>query len=98
MNIYCSHCYGGKEKNKQEAERKIKALQLDDLDNTYISPINTFGFMYEDIEYYTGLELCFNLLQACDKLLVLSEESTGVRLEIQLAKKLGIEVEYESNK
>ena len=46
------------------------------------------------------MALCFDLLQICDKLIVASELSTGVRMEIDLAKKLlngdgePMEVEY----
>jgi len=94
MLIYCCHKYGGLEENKIEAERKITALQVNDLDNTYISPIHALGFMYKAISYDDGMELCYDLLTVCDKVIVLSDISEGVKREIALAEKLGIEVEY----
>ena len=63
-----------------------------------------FGTIYLEIEvgheYEEEMALCFDLLQICDKLVVASELSTGVRMEIDLAKKLlngdgePMEVEY----
>jgi len=93
MLIYCAHKYGGKEENKIEAERKIKELQINDLNNVYISPIHTFGFMYNDVSYDTGMEMCLTLLSLCDKIIVLSELSEGVKREIKIAHDLKIEVE-----
>ena len=94
MRIYCSHRYGGDDKNKALAEEKIKSLQIKDKDNVYISPIHCFGFMYNDLAYDDGIHLCLELLKACDKMLVLSDESIGVKIEIETANKLGIPVEY----
>ena len=90
MLIYCAHQYGGDEKNKRSAERTIKMLQLKDPNNTYISPIHTFGYMYKDIPYDRGMELCLSLLSKCNALLVIGEESKGVKLEIEFAKRNGI--------
>ena len=94
MMIYCAHKYGGKEENKIRCETIVKHLQSDDLENTYISPIHTFGFMYNTIPYDEGMELCFGLLSACDELLVLSELSEGVKREIKIAKKMKIPIKY----
>lgn len=96
--IYCCHKYGGKEENKIEAECKIKALQANDLDNTYISPIHALGFMYNSISYDDGMELCYDLLSVCDKVIVLSDMSEGIKREVALAEKLGIEVVYYAKK
>lgn len=94
MLIYCCHKYSGKEENKAEAERKIKRLQADDLENTYISPIHALGYMYDTVSYDDGMELCYDLLMACDKVIVLSEISEGVKREVEMAKRLNMEVEY----
>jgi hypothetical protein len=93
MLIYCSHCYGGKEYNKIRAGEIIEKLQTSDPDNTYISPIHAFGFMYNSVSYDRGMDMCLSLLKVCDKLLVLSYESEGVRREIKFAKANGIPIE-----
>lgn len=82
MLIYCSHKFGGKLENAKAAELKIKRLQLADPSNTYISPIHAFGFMYNEVDYETGLQWCLDLLGKCDAMVVLSEESRGVKVEI----------------
>ena len=79
--------------NAKDAETKIKKLQLADPDNTYISPIHTFGFMYHDVPYETGLEMCLDLLAKCDKMVVLSELSRGVNAEIDYCVDNNIPVE-----
>lgn len=94
MLIYCAHKYGGDPANKDKVEEIISELQLCDSENTYISPIHTFGYLYDDVTYEDGMELCYDLLNACDKLLVLSEPSTGVLLEIDKAHELHIPIEF----
>ena len=87
MLIYCAHCFGGEEKNKIRAEEKIKNLQALQPDSTFVSPIHAFGFMYHTLSYEEGMDKCLSLLDKCDALLVLSEESEGVRREIEYAKR-----------
>ena len=94
MLIYCAHRFGNSYKNRKRAERLIEHLQRNDLENCYISPIHAFGHLYSKISYDAGMELCFDLMMVCDKLLVLSEESEGVKREVEMARKLGMEVEY----
>lgn len=92
MLIYCAHKYGGDEKNKARVETFIKRLQKNNLENTYISPIHTFGFMYHHLSYDEGMDLCLSLLSKCDALCVLSEESEGVKREIDFAIKNRIQI------
>ena len=94
MLIYCSHKFGGSLENAKAAELKIKRLQLADPDNTYISPIHTFGFMYNVLNYEDGLRLCLDLLSKCDKMVVLSEKSKGVEIEIEYCIAARIPVEF----
>ena len=94
MLIYCSHKFGGKMENAKDAELKIKKLQLADPGNTYVSPIHAFGFMYHDMEYDVGLRLCIDLLAKCDKMIVLSEGSRGVRAEIKFCAENKIRIEF----
>ena len=83
MLIYCSHKFGGSMENAKAVELKIKRLQLADASNTYISPIHAFGFLYNEVDYLTGLNWCLELLSKCDMMIVLSEMSKGVRAEIK---------------
>ena len=98
MLIYCSHKFGGKLENAKAAELKIKKLQLADPSNTYISPIHAFGFMYNDMDYDAGLRLCLDLLRKCDKMVVLSEKSKGVEIEIGYCITARIPVEFLEDK
>ena len=94
MLIYCSHKFGGSLENAKAAELKIKRLQLADPSNTYISPIHAFGFMYNTVSYEDGIGMCLDLLRKCDKMVVLSELSKGVRAEIKFCTENEIPVEF----
>ena len=94
MLIYCSHKFGGKLENAKDAELKIKKLQLENPSNTYISPIHAFGFMYNAVSYEDGIGMCLDLLNRCDKMIVLSEKSKGVNIEIGYCISARIPVEF----
>ena len=85
MLIYCAHKYGGEEANKNRVETLIRGLQTNDPNNTYISPIHAFGHLYNEMPYDEGMRLCLSLLEKCDALLVMSDESEGVKREIEFA-------------
>jgi len=74
--------------------RTVLALQKADMNNTYLSPVHALGWMYDDFSYEEGMEMCYDLLSTCDKLLVTSEPSRGVMLEIAMAEKLHMPVEF----
>jgi hypothetical protein len=82
--IYVSHPYGGKEENKIKVEDIVRTLAINHSENTYVSPIHTFGFLYNVVSYEAGLEYCFNLLDVCDKMLVFGDyaSSRGCTAEI----------------
>ena len=101
MRVYVAHAYGGGPENIEKAKKITHDLQVNDLENCYICPLTAFSHLgYKEIGYEEEMALCFDLLQICDKLIVASELSTGVRMEIDLAKKLlkgdgePMEVEY----
>ena len=94
MLIYCSHKFGGSMENAKAAEIKIRRLQLADPSNTYISPIHAFGFLYNTVSYEDGIDMCLDLLSRCDKMIVLSEKSKGVEIEIEYCIAAGIPVEF----
>lgn len=95
MVIYVSHAYGGNPNNVEKAKKITHDLQINDLSNCYICPLNAFSHLgYNEIGYEEEMLLCEDLLTVCDKLIVASEISKGVEREIALAELLGMEVEY----
>lgn len=87
--IYVAHKYGGDAQNIERAKKITHDLQIKDLENCYICPLTAFSHLrYNEIGYEKEIDLCLDLLQICDKIIVASEISTGVKLEIDLAKKL----------
>lgn len=92
MLIYVSHIYQNKEENKQAVEEIIKQLAKEHPEHTYCSPIHTFGFMYNDFDYDTGLNMCLELLKRCDMMYVYGDyqNSVGCKAEIRFCKENGI--------
>ena len=82
--IYVAHPYGGSEANKEHVEKHLKMLFLLNPEETFVSPIHSFGFLYEVVDYETGLEYCFDLLATCDEMLVFGDykNSRGCLAEI----------------
>lgn len=95
MYIYVAHKYGGKIANLKRAREITHDLQTKDLDNCYICPLLVFSHLgYGEISYKDEMKLCIDLLSNCDKLLVASELSKGVNMEIDFANSVGMEVEF----
>lgn len=93
MLIYIAHAYSGDKKNIENAKKITHDLQVKDLANCYICPLLTFSHLkYGEIEYENELELCLDILQSCDKLIVASEVSMGVQTEIDFANLVKMEV------
>lgn len=93
MLIFISHCFGGDKENIEKAKKITHDLQVKDLANCYICPLLTFSHLeYGEIGYDGELELCLDILQNCDKLIVASEISKGVQMEIDFAKLVKMEV------
>ena len=89
MRVYVAHCYGGKQENIERAKQITHDLQVKDPENCYICPLTAFSHLgYNEIGYEKEIDLCLDLLQICDKIIVASEISEGVKREIDLAKKL----------
>lgn len=87
MLIYISHPYGGKKNNKNSIEKIVNELSIKNPENTYVSPIHCFGFMYDSVSYEHGLEMCLSLLSKCDKMLVFGDwkNSRGCTAEVLFA-------------
>ena len=89
MLVYVAHRYGGDPANLELAKKITHDLQVTDLDNCYICPLLAFSHLkYGEIPYENEIALCFDILEMCDKLIVASEISQGVKLEIELAEGL----------
>jgi hypothetical protein len=79
----------------ERAKQITHDLQVNDLDNSYICPLLLFSHLrYGEIGYDAEMELCLDILQNCDKLIVASDLSKGVCSEIDFANLVGMEVEY----
>ena len=95
MMIYISHRYQGNPDNIERAKQITHDLQVADPDNCYICPLTAFSHLqYGEMGYDAEMELCFDLLSVCDKLIVASIPSEGVRREIEFARMVGMEVIY----
>ena len=93
MLIYVGHCFGGKAENIEKAKKITHDLQVKDLANCYICPLLTFLHLeYGEIGFDNEIELCLDILQNCEKLIVASEISKGVQMEIDFAKQVKMEV------
>ena len=98
MIIYVSHAYGGKIENLERAKKITHDLQVADLENTYICPLLAFSHLkYGEIGFEAEMENCIDILSVCDKLIVASEISKGVAIEIDFANNVNMEVEYLEN-
>ena len=95
MLIYVGHCFGGKAENIERAKKITHDLQVKDLANCYICPLLTFSHLeYGEIGFDAEMELCLDILSDCEKMIVASEISKGVQMEIDFAKLVGMEVQY----
>ena len=95
MIIYVSHIFQGKPENLERAKKITHDLQVKDLDNTYICPILALSHLdYGEIGFEEEMHLCIDILTGADKLIVASDISKGVAIEIDFANLVGMEVEY----
>ena len=93
--VYIAHKHGGKEENIERARQITHDLQVNDLENSYICPLLLFSHLrYGEIGYDAEMELCLDILSACDKLIVASDISKGVAKEIDFANLVNMEVEF----
>lgn len=95
MLIYVAAKYGGDHANIERAKKLTHDLQVKDLANCYICPLLTFSHLeYGEIGFDAEIELCLDILSECEKMIVASEISKGVQMEIDFAKLIGMEVQY----
>ena len=93
MIYYVGHCFNGEKANIEKAREITHDLQVKDIANCYICPLLAFSDLeYGEMGYENELEICLDLLSACDVLIVASEVSNGVQREIDFAKLVKMEV------
>lgn len=93
MRYYIAHKYQGDKSNIERAGKIAKKLQLEHPEHAYFSPLHAFSFLeYNDMAYDDFMEVCYDFLSACDVLIVASEISKGVQMEIDFAKLVKMEV------
>lgn len=98
--IYVSHKYGGDKNNLKEVEEIIRIQQKRHPSYIFISPLHMFGFLYNDMSYEDGLELCLHQLIECDEIWVTGDkwyDSTGVIKEIECANAHKIDILFVKN-
>ena len=93
MRFYIAHKYQGDKSNIERVGKIAKKLQTEHPEHAYFSPLHAFSFLeYIDIAYDDFMEVCYDYLSACDVLIVASEISKGVQMEIDFAKLVKMEV------
>lgn len=93
MIYYVSHRYVNDKSNIEKARKITHDLQVKDLVNCYICPLLTFSHLeYGEIGYDDEMELCLDLLTCADGIIVASEISKGVQMEIDFAKLVKMEI------
>ena len=95
MLIYVAHQYGGNQENFERAKSIVHDLQIMHKEDCFVCPLMAFSHIkYGEIGFDEEMEMCIDLLSACDKLLVTSPISKGVQMEIEYAELFGLEVEF----
>ena len=95
MIYYVAHRYENDKSNIERAKKITHDLQVKDIANCYICPLLAFSDLeYGEIGFDNELEVCLDLLSCSDVLIVASEVSKGVQMEIDFAKLIGMEIQY----
>lgn len=83
--VYVAHPFGNNVDNEFAIKHIIRELQKVHPNATFYNGITTFGFLYNDVDYHRGMEMCLDLLDYCDALYVFGnyESSKGCRMEIE---------------
>lgn len=93
MLLYLAHKYQGDQANMERAKKIAHDLQMENPDHCVVCPLLNFSCLgYGEIGYDQEMEICLDLLSACDVLIVASDVSKGVQKEIDFAKMVGMEV------
>lgn len=95
MLTYISHPFNGEERNKEAIEGIVEELVEDYPDETFVSPVHAFGYLYDSVDYDAGLNMCLDLLEVCDYMIVFGnyKQSRGCMAEIRYAEQNNIPFE-----
>ena len=90
--IYVSHPYSAIEENKLKVEAIVRKLAKEHPEHTYLSGIHPFYFMYDEVDYETGINMCLEVLKRCDMMYVYGDwkNSRGCKTEIEFCEDNGI--------
>lgn len=91
--IYISHPYSGLEENSKEIEEimfKLCSNKEIIKNNCFVSPVHNYGYMYSKLSYDDGLQLCLDLLNRCDFMILFGDwqQSKGCTAEVKEFNKL----------
>jgi hypothetical protein len=90
---YVAHRFGGDHANLERAKKITHDLQMENPAHCFICPLLTFSHMkYGEMSFEDEMELCKDILSVSDYLIVTSEASKGVQIEIDFARMVGMEV------
>ena len=93
MLIYIAHKFSGDKTNIEKAKKITYDLQSKDLANCYLCSSFIFPHLeYSDIDFDTKMELHLDILQNCEKMIIMGEIDEYVRAEIDFAKLVKMEV------
>ena len=93
--IYIAHPYGNKPENYLLAEHYLSMLTKIYPKHCFISPVLTFGSLYDEVSYMQGMDMCLTLLARCDELWLLPDkdgntESRGTKIEVRFCEENSI--------
>lgn len=93
MLVYVAHPYSRKKKDRDRAVKITRALQLRDMENTYVCPIIALSHLaYSMISREEEIELRLDILSNCERLIVVGEITNSMRKEVNFAKLVRMEV------
>lgn len=96
-SIYISHPYGGLKENEEKVAEIINNLIKEYPNYLFLSPIHTFSYAYNTVDYQTGINMCLWLLDICgDEMWVFGDynKSKGCNIEIGYCIARDIPIKY----
>lgn len=99
--VYVACPFGGKKEAVEKTKDAIRwfyhrDMMNGDINYVYVSPVLSFGFMYNEVDYQEGIEQCMELLARCDEITFLKgwEDSKGCCMEHGYAMAKNIAITY----
>ena len=93
MLYYITNAYLGNNANLEKAKEITRNLQKKDMANCYVNPLIFLSHLdFDNLDKNDLMELRFDILQNCDRLIVSGAISDNMRLEIDFAKLVKMEV------